>query len=81
MPRFFVHTNNPIYGDVQDNEGMEFASIHDAKSQAVAYAGRLLCDAGEKFWDNTDFNLTVTDENGLILVRMDVLGTETPAIH
>jgi hypothetical protein len=81
MPRFYVHTNNPIDGDVQDDEGFDFASVHEAKCQAVAYAGRLLCDVAEKFWDNADFKLTVTDESGLILFTMNVIGTEAPAIR
>lgn len=81
MPRFFFHTNNPVERNVQDDEGMEFASVHEAKCQAVTYAGRLLCDVAEHFWDEGDFELTVTDENGLILFTMRVVGTEAPAIR
>ena len=81
MPRFFIHTNNPTEAGVQDDQGMEFASIHDAKCQAVAYAGRLLAEVAETFWDTADFELTVTDENGLILFTMRMVGTEAPAIR
>ena len=81
MPRFFIHTNNPADAGTQDNEGMEFASVQDAKAQAVVYAGRLLSEAGEKFWDRADFELTVTDEKGLILFTMRMVGTEAPAIR
>lgn len=81
MPRFYFHTNHPAERNVQDDEGMDFANIHDAKCQAVAYAGRLLCDAAEHFWDSGDFELTVTDESGLILFTMRVVGTEAPAIR
>lgn len=81
MPRFFFHTNHPTEGNVQDDEGMEFPNIHVAKCEAVAYAGRLLCDVAEHFWDTGDFEMTVTDEKGLILFTMRVIGTEAPAIR
>ena len=81
MPRFYFHSNHPDERNVQDDEGMEFASVDDAKCQAVAYAGRLLCDAAEHFWDSGDFELTVTDDQGLILFTMRVVGTEAPAIR
>ena len=81
MARYYFHTNNPRETSLQDDEGFEFGSIHEAKGQAVAYAGRLLCDVAESFWDDGDFELTVTDEGGLILFTMRVLGTEAPAIR
>ena len=81
MPRFFIHSNHPSERNVQDDEGIEFESIHDAKCQAVAYAGHLLADSAEQFWDTADFELLVTDENGLILFTMRVVGTEAPAVR
>jgi hypothetical protein len=60
---------------------MDFPSVHDAKCQAVVYAGQLLADTGEKFWDHADFELTVTDDKGLILFTMRVVGTEAPAVR
>lgn len=81
MPRYFFHTNNPSERALQDTEGFEFATIHEAKCQAVSYAGRLLCDAAQHFWDRADFELTVTDEKGLILFTMRMFGTQAPAIR
>ena len=54
---------------------------HAAKCQAVIYAGDMLRDVAEHFWDTADFELTVTDEKGLILFTVRVLGTEAPAIR
>lgn len=45
------------------------------------HTGGLLCDVAEHFWDDADFELTVTDDNGLILFTMRVVGTEAPAIR
>ncbi len=81
MPRFYIHTNSPNDGAMSDDDGMEFDSVHEAKCQAVAYAGQLLCDVGAKFWDSADFELTATDENGLILFTMRVIGTQAPMVR
>lgn len=81
MERYFFHSNHPSERSVQDDEGLLYASIHEAKCQAVIYAGQLLADTAEHFWDMGDFELTVTDDKGLILFTMRVVGTEAPAIR
>jgi D-lyxose ketol-isomerase len=81
VARYFFHTNHPAELIVQDDEGFDFANIHEAKCAAVKYAGQLLADVGEHFWDIADFDLTVTDERGLILFSMRVIGIEAPAIR
>lgn len=60
---------------------MEYGDLRIAKCEAVRYAGSLLCDLAENFWDDADFELTVTDEEGLILFTMRVVGTEAPVIR
>lgn len=81
MPRFYFHTNHPSERDIQDDAGFEFPSIHDAKCEAVKFAGQVLSDTGEHFWDTGDFELTVTDNTGLVLFAMRVVGIEAPAIR
>ena len=81
MPRFYFHTNHPAERSVQDDVAMEFPSIHAAKCEAVVYAGQLLRDVGEHFWDTADFELTVTNDKGLILFSMRVVGIEAPAVR
>ena len=80
MPRFYFHTNDPAEGTVQDDEGMDFSSVQTAKCEAVAYAGRLLCDVAPCFWDDADFELTATDDQGLIVFTLRVVGTQAPAV-
>lgn len=79
IARFFFHTNHPSERGVQDDEGYVFASVHAAKCEAVAYAGRLLADSAQHFWDTGDFELTVTNERGVILFMMRVVGFEADA--
>jgi hypothetical protein len=81
VARFYFHTNHPAELNVQDDEGVDFPTVHDAKCAAVKYAGQLLADVGEHFWDEANFDLTVTDENGLILFGMRVVGIEAPAVR
>jgi len=81
VARYFFHTNHPTELTIQDDQGLDFPSIHDAKRAAVKYAGQLLSDVGEHFWDEADFDLTVTDHKGLILLGMRVVGCEAPAVR
>lgn len=81
VSRFFFHTNHPAEMVVQDDEGLDYPSVHAAKCEAVKYAGQLLCDVGVHFWDSGDFELTVTDDQGLVLFAMRVVGLEAPAIR
>lgn len=81
MPRFYFHSNHPAERNLQDDAGLDFATLNDAKCHAVVYAGELLCNAKEHFWETADFELTVTDEKGLILFSMRIVGTEAPAIR
>jgi hypothetical protein len=76
---YYFHTNNALGNG--DPEGTEFASIADAKCEAVRFAAQLLCDSAGDFWDTADFEMTVTDGKGLILFTMRFIGTEAPAIR
>ena len=81
LARYFFHTNDPAERTLQDDAGHEFPSVHAAKCAAVKYAGQILADAAGHFWDDADFELTVTDKDGLILFTMRVVGVEAPAIR
>jgi hypothetical protein len=81
VARFFFHTNNRAERSVQDDVGMDFPSVHEAKCAAVKYAAQLLSDSTEHFWDSADFELTITDQKGLILFSMRVVGIEAPAVR
>jgi hypothetical protein len=78
MPRYFFHTNNP--DAEKDDEGREFADIATAKREAVRHAGQLLWDVAEHFWDDADVGMTVTDDKGLILFTMQIVGRDSPGL-
>jgi hypothetical protein len=60
---------------------IDLPSIAAAKSQAARYAGGLLCDAAETFWEGTGINLTVSDDSGMTLFALSISGTDAPVIR
>jgi len=59
----------------------EAEDVAEAKCQAVRYAGELICDSADRFWDTADFRMDVTDPQGLVLFTLQFVGTEAPAIR
>ena len=78
MARYFFNIEN---ADIRDTDGYEFASMAEAKCEAVRYAASLICDSVSTFWDSGDLNLVVTNERGLVLFSLRMFGTEAPAIR
>ena len=76
MPRFYFRVEGPP-GDL----GMDLPSVADAKCEAVRYAGRLICEQANSFWDKGDFTMSVTDEKGLILFSLALSGVDAPVIR
>ena len=75
MPRFHFNTN-----EMNDAEGHDFPSIAVAKCEAMKLAARIICEEVHDFWQRAEWTLTVTDENGLMMFQLQVIGTESPAI-
>jgi hypothetical protein len=78
MERFFFHIE---YGELsRDAEGTELANLAEARKAAVRFLGELLCDEGDQFWDKPNITITVEDVDGLVLWRIDTLGTASTAV-
>ena len=76
MPNFLFHVE-----DGPEPLEIEVQTIAEAKCEAVRYAGKLLCDRASSFWNVADLHMWVTDERGLILFALRLLGTDAPAIQ
>jgi hypothetical protein len=76
MPRFHFHTSG-----VKDDDGHILPSLEVAKCEAVKLAGRIICDDAESFWGQGEWAMTVSDEVGLTLFYLQIVGTESPAIE
>jgi hypothetical protein len=77
MPRYFFHIEDG--STVRDEEGTELEDMAVAKCEAVKLAGQMICDSASSFWDKEEWKLTATDERGLTLFCLHVVGIEAPA--
>jgi hypothetical protein len=73
MRRYFFHTDSR-----RDLNGIYLASLADAKREAMAVAGRMICNQAATFWNAADWCLTVSDQDNLTLFQLSILGTEAP---
>lgn len=77
MPRFFFHTQD---GHVErDDEGTELASIEEARREAARLMGEMLRASPGVFWDDTQLQVNVEDESGLLLFSVTTYATESAA--
>ena len=70
---FFDLTGGPV-------AETDLPNVHEAKREATRYLGEVIRDQGEKFWVTGDLILTVSDENGLVLFTLEVVGNDAPAL-
>lgn len=75
MPRFVLDVEN---GPEHEIDAPDLAQ---AKCEALRFAGSLICDSADTFWDVAHFRMTVADEAGLILFALELIGTEAPAVR
>ena len=79
MPRYFFHIEDGLAS--QDEEGVELATLAAAKCEAVKLAGQTICDSAGRFWDAQEWKLRATDEAGLTLFSLFVIGVDAPVIQ
>ena len=64
----------------RERDAWDLQDIAAAKCAAVRYAGEILCDSSGTFWNAAEWKLTVTDETGLALFTLELIGTDAPAL-
>lgn len=74
---FFFHLAGAVVDP--DNEGVELATISDARVQAVHLAAGMLRDRPDVAWLGDEFRVEVTDENQLLLFTFVAMGVDAPA--
>jgi hypothetical protein len=75
MPKFHFHLD-----DKRDEEGLELADLAAAKCEALEFAARHICDAANSFWDRDEWMLSVSDDRGLTLLQLHIVGMQSAAI-
>ena len=77
MARYFFNQFNGEFK--RDDEGLEFASLDEARIEPVRYAGEELNDHPTLVWTGEDFRIEVTDAEQLVLFTVIVVGIDAPA--
>jgi hypothetical protein len=78
MPRYHFNFADDLS---LDDEGFELKDLAVAKCEALKMAGHIISDEAAAFWDRAEWSMTVTDPTGLALFRLEIVGTESPAVH
>jgi hypothetical protein len=78
MPRFYFHIFDGR--DHRDDEGTELSDFQDARVEAIRYASEILRDDAHRIAFREDWHMDVTDEVGLILLRLDFSAQVSSAI-
>ena len=75
--RYFFNQAN---GELKvDDQGIEFSTIHEARIEAVRYAGEVIRDHPTLVWTGQDFRIEVTDDQQLLMFTVIVVGVDSPA--
>lgn len=77
MPRY--HFNVQDGARYPDTVGTELPDLEAARMEAVGRIGALLRDNAESFWSGEKWDLTVTDENRMVMFTLHFLATNSPA--
>jgi hypothetical protein len=78
MPLYFFHVRDGHSSP--DDTGTELANWHEARIEAVCFAGEIIRDHAQQIALGQDWYVEVTDEQRVVLFRIDLLTTESPII-
>lgn len=78
MPTFHFHVDD---GDShsRDEDGVELPSLQVARREATRLAGELLRDRPDDVWTQQSWRMTVTDDGGTTLFKLQVGADAAPA--
>ncbi|MGR6329194.1 DUF6894 family protein [Sphingomonas sp. XXL09] len=76
MPKYHFNVFNPAAQ--MDHDGIELSSLSEARREATILAGATLKEAAD-VWALSDWRVEVADHHGLVLLRLDLVATISPA--
>ena len=77
MPHYFFHRTDG--GFDPDREGTELPDLTAARLEAVRYAAGTVRDHPQYVWDGKDFRIEVSDDSGMLLCTVIIMGIDAPA--
>ena len=66
--------------EVPDPEGVELATLNDARCYAVKMMAEVLCTAPERYWEAEMYRITAADDSGLTLFTVEIVSTDAAAV-
>jgi len=78
VPRFFFNIDDGV--SIPDHAGRELADWHEAQHVAIRLAGEVIADSARRMKLGEDWTMSVTNEVGLVLFRLDFHVTGSAAI-
>ena len=73
MPRYFFHVKDGR--SIPDHDGLELTDPGAARVMAVFTSGEMLRAHAKTFWDDRDWQMHVTDEQGATVCNLRFSGT------
>ncbi len=74
MKRYHFKTD-----EQSDVKGMELADLAAVKCEAAKVAGSIVCAAADDAWQRREWAVTVTDDFGVKVLELRILGTQGPS--
>jgi 1,4-alpha-glucan branching enzyme len=62
--------------DQSDARGVELADLAAAKCEAAKVAASYACGLADDRWDDCRWTVTVTDDDGQVVLRLELTGIE-----
>ncbi|MGI8611390.1 MAG: DUF6894 family protein [Sphingomicrobium sp.] len=62
-----------------DVKGVRLADLAAVKCEAGKVAGSIMCAAADEVWESREWTVTVTDDSGVKVLELSIVGTETRA--
>jgi hypothetical protein len=76
VPRFYFHTETDVR--VTDTDGQEFPGYEEARREAIKTCRQMMRDGADAFWGSRPWNVSVTDDTGLIMWEITWMGRRPP---
>ena len=77
MPRYFFHRADGTFDP--DEEGTEYPDLAAARVAAIHFAAESIKDKPDEVWKGHNFRIEVSDETGMLLCTVVILGLDAPA--
>ena len=77
MPRYFFHRADGVFDP--DEEGTELPDLAAARIEAIRFAAASIKDQPEEVWKGHNFRIEVSDEEGMLLCTVVILGLDASA--